>query len=603
MADNIKTIIDSMSKGEKKYFVDSNNNIRESTGVLSDVKTDFYIDEKGRYMEKSPGFQNKYTGFYQDEDGDIRTDGMWSDTKTGNFIDEKGKHKKEGAWGKEGFWGSDKKTQKTQSNYSLASSSGGDDMSFVFWAVKWTFVLGIIAVALYIAAIAAAFILLLGPIILLSWYLIKKRNLKWQPIVGMILSAYFAYDFSFGGYITQLVGGFSAGLPLKYFGLLYAVILAVLIGLYLDKMSFIKYPSVSNTNFITKKEPKARRPFIGGVSGLIVLSFVGFSFINLNSFDSPSQMNQYGSSETVISNDVTSEVTAIINGSNVVIRSNPSTTAKKIGSFKNTGERVRIVNTYADNNKHSGIIRNDFNLNNYVLKKGKAVQITSYNGTNVNISYQDENNRYKNTTVPLAIVEDTDKQKWYQVQRSNGELGWVFGKFVSVLSNPKQKMAVISDADGYTNLRSEKGTKSSIVKRILSNEKFLVIPSNEKWWKVETQDNNSGYIFHNRVDILDTTFYVTCVTVTNTETQALKEVKKLENQGYAASHLWIPNYASLSGAKKYLVYIGPQTSQSQCEIATEKYRQVDPKAYGLMVAQKNKRVEIRGKGYIKVINQ
>lgn len=200
----------------------------------------------------------------------------------------------------------------------------------------------------------------------------------------------------------------------------------------------------------------------------------------------------------------------------------------------------------------------------------------------------------------LVIVEDTDKQKWYLVKRSNGESGWVFGKFVSILSDSNQKMAVISDADGYTNLRSVIGTNNFIVKRILSNEKFLVIPSNEKWWKVETQDNNSGYIFHNRVDILDTNFYVTCVTVTDTETQALKEVKKLENQGYAASHLWIPNYASLTGAKKYLVYIGPQTSQGQCEIATEKYRQVEPKAYGLMVAQKNKRVEIRGKDDIKI---
>lgn len=481
MADNIKTIIDSMSKGEKKYFLDSNNNIRESTGVLSDVKTGYYIDDKGRYMEQSPGFQNKYTGFYQDEDGDIRTGGIWSDPKTGNFINEKGKHKKEGTWGKEGFWDSDKQKQKQQSNYSPTSSSGDDDMSFVFWAVKWIFVLGIIAVALYIAAIAAAIILLLGPIIILTWYLIKERNLKWQPIVGIILSAYFAYDFSFGGYITQLVGGYSGGLPLKYFGLLYAVLLAVLVGLFLDRISFTKYPGVSDTNFITKKEPKARRPFICGVSGLIVLLFVGFSFINLNSYGSPPQMNQYDSSEGVSSNNVTSEVTAIINGSNVVIRNNASTTSRKIGSFKNTGERVQIIRTSAVNNKHSGIIRNDYNLNNYVLKKGKAVQITSYDGTNVNISYQDTSNRYQNTTVPLAIVEDTDKQKWYQVKRSNGESGWVFGKFVSVLSDSNQKMAVISDADGYTNLRSGKGTSSSIVKRVLSNEKFLVIPSNEKW--------------------------------------------------------------------------------------------------------------------------
>ena len=168
-------------------------------------------------------------------------------------------------------------------------------------------------------------------------------------------------------------------------------------------------------------------------------------------------------------------------------------------------------------------------------------------------------------------------------------------------TSAKGEIAVISDVDGFTNLREGKGTNYRIVKKIYSNEKFTVYPSSEKWWKGRTNDGTVGYIFHNRVDLLNREFYIINVTATKTETQALAEERKLKNKGYKAGHLWIPNYKSLSGAKLYSVYIGPFSTQKECENADEKYRKINKNAYGLLVSQKNKRVEIRGINKIKVI--
>ncbi len=86
------------------------------------------------------------------------------------------------------------------------------------------------------------------------------------------------------------------------------------------------------------------------------------------------------------------------------------------------------------------------------------------------------------------------------------------------------------------------------------------------------------------------------------EHQAKTEVRKLRQSGYQADFLWIPDYESLSGVSLYCVFIGPFSNQKECEFATEKYRrEVDPKAYGIWVGHENKRIEIRGIGKVKVI--
>ena len=92
----------------------------------------------------------------------------------------------------------------------------------------------------------------------------------------------------------------------------------------------------------------------------------------------------------------------------------------------------------------------------------------------------------------------------------------------------------------------------------------------------------------------ESSFYVVNIVAVKNENEAIKEVKKLEKKGYESDYLWIPDYASLSGAKFYSVYIGPFSTQRECEIATEQYRSIDKNVYGLLVSQEKIRVQING---------
>ena len=93
--------------------------------------------------------------------------------------------------------------------------------------------------------------------------------------------------------------------------------------------------------------------------------------------------------------------------------------------------------------------------------------------------------------------------------------------------------------------------------------------------------------------------YILNVSAEKTEASARKKVRTLKNDGYKSGFLWIPNFSSLSGAKFYSVFIGPFATQLECELATESYRKIDNKAYGLLVSKKPERVEIRGLDKVK----
>jgi hypothetical protein len=95
-------------------------------------------------------------------------------------------------------------------------------------------------------------------------------------------------------------------------------------------------------------------------------------------------------------------------------------------------------------------------------------------------------------------------------------------------------------------------------------------------------------------------FYAIMVGAPKTDREAKARIVMLKRNGFAADYLWIPDYASLSGAQFYAVYIGPYTTQQECEVATEEYRKKHPNAYGLLVSQDRKRVQINGIGKIKV---
>ena len=99
-----------------------------------------------------------------------------------------------------------------------------------------------------------------------------------------------------------------------------------------------------------------------------------------------------------------------------------------------------------------------------------------------------------------------------------------------------------------------------------------------------------------------TGYYVINVGATTSESEASKNAQKLTKEGYASSYLWIPDYASLSGAKYYMFYIGPFKTQNECEVAVQNYRKKNPTAIGLLVSNEPKRVQIAGIGKVTVFD-
>ena len=155
--------------------------------------------------------------------------------------------------------------------------------------------------------------------------------------------------------------------------------------------------------------------------------------------------------------------------------------------------------------------------------------------------------------------------------------------------------------------RGRAGSRKAFLRFKINNtlevEGFWNLIDNDKFEFIKVDNSNPNWLNDNNelLNKKNKDFFVISVTVTKTESRAKKEVEKLINKGYNADYLWIPDYNSLSGAEYYLVFIGPFTTQTECEVETEKYRRTNNKAYGLLISQKNIRMEIRGVGKTKII--
>jgi len=373
-------------------------------------------------------------------------------------------------------------------------SSSDDGVSATLSLIKWGVIL---AVTIFVLIVAA----LLAPVLLLIWYVVKKRENSWIALGGILAAAYLTFDIKTGGFLSVQVLDLQYSGEERFYSLGYVAILAITLGLWLDKIISTKIPVSSDGNFFSRKSSKVRRYYVAGICFSIVGIFSMVEFVDFSRIKVPSH------------------------------------------SEKKSTERVLVGEKEVSSHTHEN---------------------------------PSENKDY--------VVTDNSKEIQNIAPQSD---------------NSKGEPAVISDADGFTNLREGKGTSYSVIRKIYTNEKIEAYPSDDKWWKVKTSDGVIGYMYHDRIDLLNKRFFIINVIATNTETQALLEVRKLKEKGYEAGHLWIPNYRSLSGAQLYAIYIGPFSSQAKCEREVERYRNVDPNAYGLLVSQENIRIEIRGVDKVK----
>jgi hypothetical protein len=75
---------------------------------------------------------------------------------------------------------------------------------------------------------------------------------------------------------------------------------------------------------------------------------------------------------------------------------------------------------------------------------------------------------------------------------------------ITTASSTKMQ-GVINDKDGYTNLRSSKSyiNDNNIIKKIREGEIFEIINYSVPWCYVKTKDNKEGYVYHNRIKIIE----------------------------------------------------------------------------------------------------
>lgn len=289
MDENLKNILNTLGIRDGEYYIDEDgrvmkhgfpsdsftgiykdsNGVFKKEGFLSDSNTGLYQNKHGEF--KKGGFLfDSDTGIYQDKDGNYVKKGFLYDKETGYIQDKEGNIKKKGFLGNR---------QRINLNTTSSSSSTGQDgFSFIPYLIFFAILAMGIAILLFIALMIVFVILLLSPIILLIWYLIKKREFKWAAIAGMVISAYLAMDFATNGLICRNILQ-TADVTSKYISISYAVLFSTTLGFYLDKYVSTKFPFTGTGNFIERKSTSKRRFILAGICLLLLFAFSSYQII------------------------------------------------------------------------------------------------------------------------------------------------------------------------------------------------------------------------------------------------------------------------------------------------------------------------------------
>lgn len=126
-----------------------------------------------------------------------------------------------------------------------------------------------------------------------------------------------------------------------------------------------------------------------------------------------------------------------VNGSNVTMREAATVQSAKVGSFEN-GEKVEVLESKNVDNEGEAILTKPITVKGsggeVNLPKGKAVVIGEYlsDENRYRVTYEDPQKGKLTAEVDAAAVETITYSTWYRVKRSNGETGWVLGKFLKI---------------------------------------------------------------------------------------------------------------------------------------------------------------------------
>ncbi|HLP96693.1 MAG TPA: hypothetical protein VK168_21775 [Saprospiraceae bacterium] len=126
---------------------------------------------------------------------------------------------------------------------------------------------------------------------------------------------------------------------------------------------------------------------------------------------------------------------AIITGKNVSIKNGPGFATETLGTY-DENEPVTMGDYKVVQSEGEGILGKPVKLSgsggSITLAKGKSVMIEKTddaNGTAL-AAYEDPAKGRFEAEVKLDVFETRMYAVWHQVKRANGDIGWVFGKYL-----------------------------------------------------------------------------------------------------------------------------------------------------------------------------
>jgi hypothetical protein len=122
-------------------------------------------------------------------------------------------------------------------------------------------------------------------------------------------------------------------------------------------------------------------------------------------------------------------------GTGVTMRKDASVQSDKVSSF-NANEAVTVLETKNVDNDKEAVLTKSITLtgngSEIKLPKGKAVVIEEYKSESNTylVTYQDPQKGKMSADIDAGAIETITYSTWYRVKRSNGQTGWVLGKFL-----------------------------------------------------------------------------------------------------------------------------------------------------------------------------
>lgn len=125
---------------------------------------------------------------------------------------------------------------------------------------------------------------------------------------------------------------------------------------------------------------------------------------------------------------------ARVTGSNVIIRSDHTTSSSSAGVVAKEGTIVQILDRYTSGNSEEAILKRAVSVEVHgkrlQLPKGKAIRIIEDHQQSVRASVITTEFGKAEATIDKSDIEAIGGKTWYKIRTTDNITGWIYGKFI-----------------------------------------------------------------------------------------------------------------------------------------------------------------------------